>query len=107
MAFNRQSCGLSQLQWQRHPTLYLAWLVNKQSIFTKHTIKCTGNNITAANTSTSVWKPNPFVATIDIQDKDDHVVIGADVDDVTLTEEESGYFHQNTSSENKDNDERP
>ena len=47
---------------------------------------------------TLVWKTSPVVANIDVQDEGD-IVISADDDEVTLTEEGMGDLFKDTYSE--------
>ena len=56
------------------------------------------SNSTNTETVTSIWKPIPVVATIDIQD-DEFVVTLIDENEATLTEDKTRHPLQCTSSE--------
>ena len=52
-----------------------------------------------------MWKAAPVVATIDVQDEEEHVVISADDKAITLSEEQIGSLFQDTSSGDEGDDE--
>ena len=67
--------------------------------------KLTASNLTTTRVVASVWKPTPIVATVDVQDDYECVVISTHNYEVTMTEDEIGNLFQETSQEDEIDDE--